>query len=178
MLQTDEKILKILLTEKENGNKLLKHFKISYPNKKLAQQSNNIFVACVSYEETNKGFEFIEGKDLVEIVVVTKKIDNPNFRKDEYNDSKFIIKTVMKEIRKLLLSNKYRHILKNKPIFRNISPEYNSNYLFNRGHLLIELKTIENYDEFDDEIEYVNKLLLGDVETIVTTDFIHEKSKK
>lgn len=176
MLQTDERILKILLEEKKEGNKLLKHFKISYPNKKLAQQSNNIFVACVSYEENNKGFEHIEGKDLIEIVIVTKKVDNPKKKKDEYSDNKFIIKTVMKEIRRLLLSDKHRKTLKGKPIFRNVSPEYNSNYLFNRGHMLIELRTIEDYDDFDSDIDYVN-FLLGDVETIVTTEFIHKKEK-
>lgn len=177
MLQTDEKIMKVLLTEKRKGNKLLKHFKISYPNKNLAQQSNNIFVACVSYEEIGKGFEHFEGKDLVEIIVVTKKIDNPKFMKDDYSDVKFIIKTVMKEIRRLLLSSEYKPIMKGTPTFRNISPEYGNNYLFNRGHMLIEMRTVDEYDEHDSDIEYVN-LILGDVDTIVTTEFIHNNKKK
>ena len=104
MLQSDEKILNILLSEKQNNNPILKPFKISYPNKSIAQPSNTIFVACVSYEEQGKGFEHIDGKDLVEILVVTKKKDNKAVNQTEYSDTKFIIKTVLKEVKRLLLS--------------------------------------------------------------------------
>lgn len=178
MLQSDEKILRILLDSKNNGNPLLKYFKISYPNKTIAQSSNSIFVATVSYEEKNKGFDHIEGKDLVEIVIVTKKVDNKQIKQTDYSDTKFIIKTVMKEIRRLLLSSDNRHLFKAKPVFRNISPEYNSNFAFNRAHLLVEVPTIESYDNYDDEVDRV-RYLLTEVETVVTNDdlYLHDKEK-
>lgn len=176
MLQSDEKILEILLNSKKNGNPLLQYFKISYPNKTIAQTSNTIFVACVSYEEKGKGFEHIEGKDLVEIVIVTKKVDNKQIKQTDYSDTKFIIKTVMKEIRRLLLSTENRSVFGAKPIFRNISPEYNSNYTLNRAHMLVEVPTLEGYDNSVDDINTV-KYLLTDVETIVTDDdsYLHNK---
>ncbi|AMK16321.1 hypothetical protein YLM1_1766 [Methanobrevibacter olleyae] len=177
MLQTDEKILQILLDAKKDGNSLLSNFKISYPNKRLAQNSNNIFVACVSYEDTSKGFHHIEGKDLVEIVIVTKKVDNKEVKQTEYSDTKFIIKTVMKEIRRLLLSPENRHILRARPSFKNISPEYNSNFLFNRGHLLVELKTLESYEDHDANVELVNKLLI-DADVHVVAEDLYLKEKK
>lgn len=175
MLQTDEKILKILLHEKrDEDNKVLKHFKINYPSNNLAQNSNNIFVACVSYEETGRNFDTVEGKDLVEILIVTKKVDNKAIRQTDYSDVKFIIKTVMKEIQRILLLPKYRQLLHATPVFRNISPEYNNNYQLNRGHMLVELKTVEKYDAHSLDCMKLEKLLL-ETETYVTTDDFHEK---
>ena len=175
MLQTDEKILKILLHEKnDEENKVLKHFKINYPNNNVAQNSNNIFVACVSYEESDRNFDTVEGKDLVEILIVTKKVDNKAIRQIDYSDVKFIIKTVMKEIQRILLLPKYRPLLNAVPVFRNISPEYNSNYNLHRGHMLLELKTVEKYDTHSINCLKVDKLLL-ETETYVTTDELHLK---
>ena len=59
MLQTDEKIVSILLKEKvEKNNPLLQHFKISYPNNTIAQESNTIFIGLADYESGNNGFDF------------------------------------------------------------------------------------------------------------------------
>ena len=168
MLQTDEKIVEILLKEKnENDNQLLKYFKIGYPNKTIAQESNGIFVGVADYEMGNNGFEFDDGTDLVDILVVTKKRPNKDGkRKDDsiYDESKFIIKTVFKEIRRILRLEENIHILGNKPSFRNITPEYNSNYVINRGHMLLQLKVIDDIDDnINEEVSAVCRILVDDI---------------
>ena len=58
MLQSDEIILKILLKAQNDGNTLLKHFKIGYPSKQVVQESNSIFVGAVDSESNIEGFDF------------------------------------------------------------------------------------------------------------------------
>ena len=58
MLASDCIILDILTKSKNEGNKLLKHFKIGYPTKELAQENNTILVAVVSSENQLNGFDF------------------------------------------------------------------------------------------------------------------------
>lgn len=175
MLQSDEIILNILLSEKKKGNPILKYFKISYPNKTIVQPSNTIFVAVVSYEEQGKAYGVTEGKDLVEIVIATKKRDNKNVKQTDYSDTKFIIKTVIKEIRRLLLSKENRDYFRATPVFRNISPEYNNTFAFNRGHLLVEVPVLEADGNSEDDAERIKNLLIGDVETYVTDDAGHTR---
>ena len=131
MLQSDEIILKILLKAQNDGNQLLKHFKISYPSKQVVQESNNIFVGAVDSESNIEGFDFYSFTDLVEVLIVTK---NRN-----YTESIKIIKTVAKEITRLIYENS--DLFDNKPIIRNITPEYNVDFVLTRGHLRIQVKT-------------------------------------
>ena len=75
MLNVDETILQILQTEKKTGNQLLKHFHIQHPSKRVMEESNSIFVATVSSENNQDGFDFSSFRDLVEILIVTKQKD-------------------------------------------------------------------------------------------------------
>lgn len=167
MLHTDELIVKILLDEKhQKENPLLKHFKISYPDNTIAQESNSIYVGVADYEMGSNGFDFDEGTDLIDILVVTKKRPNKNGKKTDktiYNESKHIIKTVLLEIRRILQLEENVQILGNMPRFRNITPEYNSNYIINRGHMMLQLKVIDDINENVEEFERVCSILLEDI---------------
>lgn len=167
MLQTDEKIVQILLKEKvENKNPLLKHFKISYPNSNIAQESNTIFIGIADYESKDNGLDFDAGVDLVDILVVTKKRPNKNGKKTDktiYDESKHIIKTVMLEIRRILQLEENIAILGNTPRFRNITPEYNRNYVINRGHMMLQLKVIDEFIDYNEQFEKVCSILLDDI---------------
>lgn len=167
MLQTDEKIVSILLKEKvEKNNPLLQHFKISYPNNTIAQESNTIFIGLADYESGNNGFDFDEGTDLVDILVVTKKRPNKMGKKTDkeiYDESKHIIKVVMLEIRRILRLEENIAILGNTPRFRNITPEYNRNYVINRGHMMLQLKVIDEFDDYDEEFDRICNILLDDI---------------
>ena len=165
MLLSDEKIVKILLDEKTNGNRLLQFFKISYPSDKVAQPSNSIFVGIADYETTEQGFDFDKGNDLVDILVVTKKQDNQRNKLDNeiYSESKHIIKTVLLEIRRILRSDDSVNVLGSTPTFRNITPEYNPNYVLNRGHMLVQVPCIDSFDD-SESYDCVCNLLLEDIE--------------
>ena len=167
MLQTDEKIVEILLKEKvENNNPLLQHFKISYPNSSIAQESNTIFVGVADYEAGDNGFDFDAGTDLVDILVVTKKRPNKMGKKTDkqiYDESKHIIKTVFLEIRRILQLEENIQILGNKPRFRNITPEYSNNYVINRGHMMLQLKVIDEITDYSEQFERVCNILLEDI---------------
>ena len=167
MLMTDEKIVQILLKEKvENKNPLLQHFKISYPNSNIAQESNTIFVGIADYESKDNGLDFDAGIDLVDILVVTKKKPNKNGKRTDpaiYDESKHIIKVVMLEIRRILQLEENIQILGNTPRFRNITPEYNRNYVINRGHMMLQLKVIDELEDYDDEFDRVCKIMLNDI---------------
>lgn len=145
MLQSDEKILRILLEAKEaDENELLKHFKISFPSQRVAQESNSIFVGAVDSESHLEGYEFSQFNDLVEILIVTKNRD--------YYEALTIIKTVSREIIRLIYEN--NEYFQNKPIIRNITPEYNRDSVLTRGHLMVQIKTepmelIPSDDEYD-----------------------------
>lgn len=131
MLQSDEIILKILLKAKNEGNQLLEHFKIGYPSKQVVQESNNIFVGAVDSESNLEGFEFSSFTDLVEVLIVTK---NRN-----YVESVKIIKIVAKEITRLIYENV--DLFDEKPVIRNLTPEYNRDFVLTRGHMRIQVKS-------------------------------------
>lgn len=168
MLTTDEKIVEILLNEKTNNNNpLLQHFKISYPNNTIAQMSNTIFVGVADYESKENGFDFDKGTDLVDILVVTKKVDNKGNKKTDkqiYSESKKIIKTVMLEIRRILQKDDNVAILGGLPRFRNITPEYSPNYVLNRGHMMLQLNVIDDIFYDSESIERVCELLVENIE--------------
>ena len=150
MLQLDETIVKILLKEKSDGNQLLKHFKIGYPSKNVVQESNSIFVGAVDSETNVEGYDFSTYTDLVEVLIVTK---NRN-----YHESIKIIKIISKEIMKLIYKN--IDLFDNKPIIRNITPEYNRDFVLTRGHMMIQVKSkIESLVPSEDEYTLCNILL-------------------
>ena len=150
MLQLDETIVKILLKEKNDGNQLLKHFKIGYPSKQVVHESNNIFVGAVDSESNIEGYDFSSYTDLVEVLIVTK---NRN-----YTESVKIIKIVAKEIARLIYENV--DLFDNKPIIRNLTPEYNKDFVLTRGHLRIQVKSEpESLVPSDDDYMLCNVLL-------------------
>ena len=76
MLSTDDIIFNLLLDEQTNNpESLISDFNIQYPNKRVAEESNSIFVAGVSSENNQIGYEFSQFRDLVEILIVTKQLD-------------------------------------------------------------------------------------------------------
>lgn len=131
MLTTDNIIFEILTDAKDDGNELLNKFHIGYPSKKLTEESNAIYVATVSSEVNNSGFDFQDFTDLVEILITTKIRD--------YERSQLVIKTVCTEITKLILNNHDK--FPNKPVVRTITPELNKDYVLTRGHLMVQVKT-------------------------------------
>ena len=150
MLQLDETIVKILLKEKSDGNQLLKYFKIGYPSKNVVQESNSIFVGAVDSETNVEGYDFSTYTDLVEVLIVTK---NRN-----YHESIKIIKIISKEIMKLIYKN--IDLFDNKPIIRNITPEYNRGFVLTRGHMMIQVKSkVESLVPSEDEYTLCNILL-------------------
>ena len=154
MLSSDETIFSILKNEKNNGNEILKHFQIMYPSKKVASESNSIFIAAVSSEINEEMYDASEYRDLVEILITTKIKD--------YQRAILTIKTVSREIIRLIRKNS--DLFPVKPSVRNIAPEYNSNYVLNRGHIMIECLTdFEDYINDDETVEKVCKILLNDV---------------
>ena len=154
MLHCDEIILKILLTAKNEDNPILKHFKIGYPSKQVVQESNNIFVGAVDTESYIEGFEFSSFTDLVEILIVTK---NRN-----YTESIKIIKIVSKEITKLIYENV--ELFDEKPVIRNLTPEYNKDFVLTRGHMRIQVKSKPESLVPTDEEYYLCNILLEKIE--------------
>ena len=145
MLSTDTIILEILNNEKKKGNKLLNHFKISYPDKKLAQENNCILVAVVSTENQLNGFDFEQFRDLVEILITTKQEDNDKASK--------IIKAISYEISRLIMNNIDK--FPNKPVIRSINPFYDLNMTLTRGQIMVNVNT-EPVDFELTEEEYYN----------------------
>lgn len=153
MLSADETILNILSEEKKNGNQLLKHFHIQHPSKRVAEESNSIFVATVSSENRLDGFDFSSFRDLVEILIVTKQKD--------YRKAITIIKTVSYEICRVIMDN--RKEFPNRPVIRNINPEFNNDFILTRGHIMIEVNTEPETFEITDEMYNICSLYLNDV---------------
>ena len=150
MLETDEIILGILQTAKTNGNQLLKHFHIQHPNKRIAEESNSIFIATVSSENNIDGFTFSTFTDLVEILIVTKQ--------KEYEKAITIIKTVSKEVCNLIMQN--TDLFPNKPVIRNINPELNMDFVLTRGHIMVEVNTeAEDFNVSDEEYNICDLIL-------------------
>ena len=153
MLSSDETIYSVLKKAKKDGNQVLEHFQIMYPSKKVASESNTIFIGVVSSEihtEMNNASEY---KDLIEILITTKIKD--------YKRAIFTIKTVSKEIIRILKENTDSFPF--KPIIRNIAPEYNPNFVLNRGHIMVECLTdIETYENDEESIEKVCSILVNE----------------
>ena len=154
MLQSDEIILKILLKAKNDGNQLLQHFKIGYPSKQVVQESNNIFIGAVDTESNLEGFEFSSFTDLVEVLIVTK---NRN-----YLESVKIIKIVAKEITRLIYENV--DLFDEKPVIRNLTPEYNKDFVLTRGHMRIQVKSNPEQLIPTEEEYYLCDILLEKIE--------------
>lgn len=154
MLDTDEIILNILNTAKTNGNQLLQHFHIQYPNKRIAEESNSIFIATVSSENNIDGFDFSTFTDLVEILIVTKQ--------EDYRKAITIIKTVSREICNLIMQNKDK--FPNKPVIRNINPELNMDFILTRGHLMVECNTEPVDFEVSDEEYNICELFINGID--------------
>lgn len=153
MLSSDEIIYNYLLQEKENGNQLLQYFHISYPSKNIARESNSIYVACVSSEPESETLEGTEYRDLIEILVVTKIRD--------YKRAVTVIKTIISEIIRLI---KECPDFVTRPVIRNISPEYNQDFVLTKGHIMVEcLSGVEDYNE-PELIGNVCKILIEDIE--------------
>ena len=129
MLSADTKILDILLNSKKNGNKLLKHFKINYPDKKLAEENNTILIAAISSENNLDGLDFEQFTDLVEILITTKKRDNQKAIK--------IIKTVAYEICRLIMEHETDFPV--KPVIRNLNPFFDVDLVLTRGQLMVQI---------------------------------------
>lgn len=154
MLSTDTQIIEILQKSKNEGNSLLKHFKIGYPTRELAQENNTILVACVSSENQLDGFDFDQFRDLVEILIITKQKDNHKAIK--------IIKTLSYEICKLIMSNS--DLFPNKPIIRNINPFFDVNMVLTRGQVMVNVNTEPvDYDISPETYEDVELLLDEDI---------------
>lgn len=154
MLSSDETIYILLKQAQEEGNLLLQHFHIEYPSRKVAEESNSIFVAVVSSEPHNELFEATEYRDLVEILVVTKIQD--------YHDAVTVIKTTIREI---------IHILKQAenefdvtPIIRNIAPQFNPDFVLNKGHIMVEVLTKIEDNISDETYDKVCNILVNDIE--------------
>ena len=153
MLSTDNTILNILNQAKKEDNPLLKHFKIGYPTKQLAQENNTILVAAVSSENQLNGFDFDEFRDLVEILIVTKLQDNITASK--------IIKTVAYEISRLILKNE--DLFPNKPIIRSINPFFEVDMTLTRGQEMVNVNTEPvDFDLSEDIILEVANLISED----------------
>ena len=128
MLNVDEIIMNILLDAKKEGNPLISKFKLNYPSKKIAQESNSIFVATVNAEARDQGFEFATYLESAEILIVTKNKD--------YQTAMRIIKVVSREIIQLLLKNSGK--FPNRPVMSNVTPEYNKDFVLTRGHIMVQ----------------------------------------
>lgn len=153
MLSSDVIIHDLLLKAKEDGNELLQYFHIGYPSKNVARESNSIFVAAVSSEPSMEMFETTEYKDLVEILVVTKIRD--------YKKAVEVIKTVILEIIRLIKTSDEFEI---RPVVRNIAPEYNPNFVLNKGHIMVECITSIEDLVSKDKTRNVCNILIGEIE--------------
>lgn len=152
MLSTDDIILQILRDAKNDGNGLLKYFHIQHPSNRIAQEDNNIFVACVSSENNIEGFEHSTFKDLVEVLIVTKQL--------EYEKAVLIIKNVSFEICRLIMENSNK--FPNKPVIRNINPEFNKDYVLTRGHIMIQVNTAPiDFNVSDEDYKICSIILNG-----------------
>ena len=156
MLTTDEIILNILLDAKSEGNDLLKHFKINYPSNRVAEESNSIFVASVDAEAHTLAMDSQAFIDKVEILIVTKN--------REYHNSIKIIKTVSREIIRLIMQHK--ELFPTKPVIERVTPEYNKDFVLTRGHIMVQVKTeMDDFDR-DEETMTICKILTEDMDVI------------
>ena len=75
-----------------------------------------------------------------------------------YSESMKIIKIMSKEITRLIYENS--DLFDNKPIIRNLTPEYNKDFVLTRGHMRIHVKSKpESLVPSEDEYALCNILL-------------------
>ena len=141
MLESDEIIYNILQEAKKEGDEILSYFHISYPNRKLAEENNCIYIGVVSSESLTEGFIFSQYRDMTEIVITTKKID--------YREALTLIKLVAKHIIHLIYM--HQDMFPERPVIRTINPEYNNQMVLNRGHILIQSVSPVITDDYDTE---------------------------
>ena len=98
-------------------------------------------------------FDFSSFRDLVEILIVTKQKD--------YRKAITIIKTVSYEICRVIMDN--RKEFSNRPVIRNINPEFNNDFVLTRGHIMVEVNTEPETFEITDEMYNICSLYLNDV---------------
>ena len=156
MLNTDEIILNILLDAKTEGNELLQYFKIGFPSKQVAEESNSIFVASVDSEAHDNGFDFQSFVDRVEVLIVTKNRD--------YQKAISIIKTVSKEIIGLVKKN--TDLFDNTPIVERVTPEYNVDFVLTRGHIMFRVNTSPQDFDISEEKTRICQILTDDMDVI------------
>ena len=155
MLSTDETIVNILLDAKtKEANPLLQYFKIGYASNQIAEESNSIFVASVDSQSNEIGFDYQTFTDRVEILIVTKN--------REYQKAINVIKTVSREIIRLILEKK--HLFDNKPVIERITPEYNRDYVLTRGHIMVQVRTTPDSFDSNDEVYNVCKILTEEMD--------------
>ena len=150
MLYTDTIIVDILETAKQNGEELLEDFEIEYPSNRVLEESNSIFVGVMSSEANINGFEFETFTDLVEILIVTKQRD--------YIEAITLIKNISRLVCGLILKNK--HLFPNKPVIRNINPEFNRDFVLTRGHIMVQVRTEPVTFDLSEEDYNVCKIIL------------------
>ena len=156
MLTIDEIILNILLDAKNNNNDLLKHFKINYPSNRVAEDSNSIFVASVDSEAHNVAFDSQSFVDKVEVLIVTKN--------REYTKAIRIIKSVSREIIRLVMANQDKFV--NKVYVERVTPEYNKDFVLTRGHIMFRMNTEMDTFDIDEETLTVCQILTEDMDVI------------
>lgn len=156
MLTTDEIILNILLDAKSDGNELLQYFKINYPNNRVAEESNSIFIASVDAEGHTVAMDSQSFVDKVEVLIVTKNQD--------YQKAIRIIKTVSREVIRLV--REHKDLFPVKPVVERVTPEYNKDFVLTRGHIMFQVKT--EMDDFsrDDELLTICQILAEDMDVI------------
>lgn len=155
LLETDEIIYNILKTAKDDGAKILEPYIIRYPSDVVMKESNAIYVATVDSESVNEGYDFSQYNDLVEILIVTKQRD--------YQKAIRVIKGTSRYIVGLIKQNKDK--FPNSPVIRNITPEYNRNFVLTRGHIMVQVRTnpIDDNVSEEEQLEICN-ILVEDIE--------------
>lgn len=155
LLRTDEIIYNILKTAKDDGAKILEPYIIRYPSDVVMKESNAIYVATVDSESVTEGYDFSQYNDLVEILIVTKQRD--------YQKAIRVIKGTSRYIVGLIKQNKDK--FPNSPVIRNITPEYNRNFVLTRGHIMVQVRTNPIDDNVsEDEQLAICEILLEDIE--------------
>lgn len=155
MLESDEIIYNILQEAKEDGDEVLKYFHLSYPNRRLAEENNCIYVGAVSSESLTEGFDFSQYRDLTEILITTKRVD--------YREALMLIKAVTRHIIRLIYKHQDR--FNERPVVRTVNPEYNNQMVLNRGHILVQSVSPVMEDETDEDyVECVHEILNGEIE--------------
>ncbi len=155
MLSTDTKIFNILTKAQKEGNKLLEKFYIDFPDETINSEINAIYVACANAENHKTGNDFEQFKDLIEIIITTKKLP--------YLAGMKTIKTTAKEIVRLCKQDDY---FNGRLVVRSITPLHDkSTYLIKRGHILLQfINPPESWENSEDTIEEVCGILVSNIE--------------